>query len=809
MMQILARLCATLCAAVGLVAAPAVHAANYALFDLGTLGPPPGPGQWNRMEATGLNNSGQAVGFQTHLTQATDGSWSETGRTAWISGANGIGLSALPTLGGSSWTQANGINDAGWVVGTSLTAAGTERAFVIGPNGTSARELGTLGGSSSSATAINASGQVVGTSTTAAGVQRGFISDAQAGNLHELGSLYPGGTSTPTAVNASGQVTGMSNRAPLDATDRAFITGPNGAAMREIPGPYPGDFSRGLGINDRGQVVGLAAPGLRFPTGFIAEADGSSRTLEVPLPPAGGEFPVSVDVWPGGINAAGQVVGRYHQGTYAEGLFVTGPDGNGATLVDYGPFSPGPPGSALYWNYDAALLINDAGQILATSGDGHVYLISPVPEPAVVAMMLAGLGLLAFRHRRQLVRGLAALGASGALLAAAPLAQAVEYKLTDLGGFGGDWIGMVATGLNDSGQVVGYAYARGNNGWSSDDSYMAFVTGANGIGLTSIPTLGGSWNQATGINNQGWVVGTSSISGNNGDAPDDVRAFVMQGAGATPRSLGSSANSFASRINASGQVTGTFVNADGLQRGFVTTPGAGAIRPIGTLGGATSTASGINAAGTVAVSAENRVRGDATEPVRWRGALADASNQALTEVKVPGYDYNSIDTITTVSDINDRGQVLSGAARFYGPDGGVYLTEANGAVKRIGLEQLVTFQGQGREEFYAGGRAINNLGQIAGSYTFSPYLFSHAFITGPDGSNPVDVNSLSFVNADPSFNDLFLYASDINDRGQFVVTTLGSRAFLVTPVPEPAVVLMMACGLGWLFWRRREASLRA
>ena len=407
MNKTLTHVFAALCAAACLAGAPAVaNAAPYTLFDLGALGPPPGPGEWNLMQATGFNNSGQVVGFQTHLTQATDGSWSETGQTAWISGANGIGLSALPTLGGS-WNRATGINDAGWVVGTSLTASGTERAFVVGPNGTSARELGTLGGSSSSATAINASGQVVGTSTTAAGIQRGFITDAQAGNLHELGSLYQGGTATsiPTAVNASGQVTGMSSASNgMDGTGRTFITGPNGTDMREIPGPSPGDFSRGLGINDRGQVVGLAAPGFRDPTGFIAGADGSSRTLQVPLPPAGGEFPVFVDVWPGGINAAGRVVGRYHQGIFAEGLFVTGPDGNGATLVDYGPFSPDPPGSALYWSYDAALLINDAGQILANSGDGHVYLISPVPEPATALMLLAGLGLLFVRRTQYLSR---------------------------------------------------------------------------------------------------------------------------------------------------------------------------------------------------------------------------------------------------------------------------------------------------------------------------------------------------------------------------------------------------------------------
>jgi hypothetical protein len=48
-----------------------------------------------------------------------------------------------------------------------------------------------------------------------------------------------------------------------------------------------------------------------------------------------------------------------------------------------------------------ALGINDAGQIIASaSSNGHVYLISPVPEPAVVGMMLAGLGLLAFRQKQ-------------------------------------------------------------------------------------------------------------------------------------------------------------------------------------------------------------------------------------------------------------------------------------------------------------------------------------------------------------------------------------------------------------------------
>jgi hypothetical protein len=54
--------------------------------------------------------------------------------------------------------------------------------------------------------------------------------------------------------------------------------------------------------------------------------------------------------------------------------------------------------------FEDALGINDVGQIIASDQNGHVYLISPVPEPAVAVMMLAGLGLLAVRRTQYLSR---------------------------------------------------------------------------------------------------------------------------------------------------------------------------------------------------------------------------------------------------------------------------------------------------------------------------------------------------------------------------------------------------------------------
>jgi probable HAF family extracellular repeat protein len=394
----LTRFFAALCAAAGLAGAPSLAGAtSYTLFDLGMLGP---PGQWQTMHATGLNNSGQVVGYASHFSMDTQGELIETTQ-AWVTGANGIGMTAIPTLGGS-WNRASGINDAGWVVGTSLNASGNERAFVTGPNGTSPRELGTLGGSSSSAAGINASGQVVGTSTTAAGLQRGYISDAQAGNLHDLGSLHgASGSSNAAAINAAGQVTGVS-RVDNDTlgTERAFVTGPGGASMQEITvAGHAGDPGWGVGINASGQTVGLTSHVSYYRDAFFAEAGGEGRSLPLPIEPPGGESPAYLNSWASGLNASGQVVGYYFMGL-ATGLFVTGPDGNHAMLLDQQAFTglTGP-----LPTFDDALGINDAGQIIA-SANGRAYLISPVPEPAVVAMMLAGLGLLAVRRRQYLTK---------------------------------------------------------------------------------------------------------------------------------------------------------------------------------------------------------------------------------------------------------------------------------------------------------------------------------------------------------------------------------------------------------------------
>ena len=86
--------------------------------------------------ASGINDAGQVVGQSTTTTGCIH---------AFITGADGVGMTDLGTLGGD-YSEAYGINDAGQVVGQSDTDNGPLHAFITGPNGAGMTDLGTLGG---------------------------------------------------------------------------------------------------------------------------------------------------------------------------------------------------------------------------------------------------------------------------------------------------------------------------------------------------------------------------------------------------------------------------------------------------------------------------------------------------------------------------------------------------------------------------------------------------------------------------------------------------------------------------------------
>ena len=170
-------------------------------------------------------------------------------------------------------------------------------------------DLGTLGGTSSSALFVDASGQVVGTSYTAGDAAFHVFRWTAASGMVDLGTLggtssfvgeaFPGPERWFTPVNSKGQVVGASTTAS-DAEWHAFSWTARGG-MVDL-GALGGSYTVAVGVSASGQVVGWSA---------IA---GDSTIHAFSWTPADGMVDLRTLSGSGqslafGVNAAGQVVG--------------------------------------------------------------------------------------------------------------------------------------------------------------------------------------------------------------------------------------------------------------------------------------------------------------------------------------------------------------------------------------------------------------------------------------------------------------------------------------------------------------------
>ena len=343
---------------------------------------------------------------------------------------------------------------------------------------------------------------------------------------------------------------------------------------------------------------------------------------------------------------------------------------------------------------------------------------------------------------------LALLGFVWLAIQVAPAKADVKYTITDLNA-------PIATGINNSGQVVGQ-----NSAW------IAFLW-TQGVGMQNLGSLPNS--EATAINNNGQIAGwTDSTEGR--DLFLYTSSAGMKDLGRLPGTDGSRATG----INASGQIVGYCLESGSSSQAFIYSSATG-MTALGNLPGEThSVATGINDSGQV---------------------VGGCSNHAFLYTVATGMTDLGFGSNSGATAINNSGQILGGTNAL---NSTVFIyTIATG-----GKQYLNKFPGA----LDITPVAINNNGEVVGqSDILSEGVFTkHAYVYTSDAGS-LDLNTL----IDPTSGWTLQSATALNDNGQIVGYGLNSAgqqdAFLLTPTPEPATLSLLAMGAMGLLRRNRRA----
>jgi len=306
--------------------------------------------------------------------------------------------------------RANAINDAGEVVGYTITASNKKHAFIYTEG--VVNDLGTLGGLESVANDVNASGQIVGWADMSNGTQRPFIFTDK---MQPISTLASPTANSASSINDNGKIALNGNPSVI------YSTGPEAAVPLKytLPG-FPNQlFTAGVSIkalNNSSVAVGQAS--LHGAGGWPDAFMYTPSPLTSIILPVPGTTSVGYPSTANDINNFGWIVGSDNQrafvshdgqlysigtlpgdsASYADGIDdsedvvgASGHDGvyhafiyTNGKMVDLNSLLPANSG----WILTEATAINNQGQIVGTgirAGVGHAFLLN-LKEPSDIVI---------------------------------------------------------------------------------------------------------------------------------------------------------------------------------------------------------------------------------------------------------------------------------------------------------------------------------------------------------------------------------------------------------------------------------------